>query len=43
VPGIVIGAVGVRLALLSRGTSPSVAPAHLGLTGGGPCSSKIGS
>ena len=43
VPGIVIGLVGVRLALLRRGVSAGAVPAHLGLAGEGPCSSKIGS
>ena len=43
VPGIVIGLVGVRLALLRRGFSAGAVPAHLGLAGEGPCSSKIGS
>jgi MFS family permease len=41
VPGAVIAAVGVRLALLRRAGS-AAAPAHLDLAGEGPCSSTVG-
>jgi MFS family permease len=41
VPGVVIAAVGVRLALLRRAGS-AAAPAHLDLAGEGPCSSTVG-
>ena len=43
VPGVVIAAVGVRLALLRRAASAAAAPAHLDLAGEGPCSSTVGS
>jgi MFS family permease len=41
VPGVVIAAVGVRLALLRRAAS-AAASAHLDLAGEGPCSSTVG-
>ena len=42
VPGLVIGAVGVRLALLARAAPARALPARLDLAGEGPCSSKAG-
>jgi MFS family permease len=42
VPGVVIAAVGVRLALLRRAASTAAAPGHLDLAGEGPCSSTVG-
>jgi MFS family permease len=42
VPGLVIGAVGVRLALLRRAAPAAAAPAQLRLSGDGPCSSRAG-
>jgi MFS family permease len=43
VPGVVIAAVGVRLALLRRAAFAAVAPAPLDLAGEGPCSSTVSS
>jgi MFS family permease len=43
VPGIVLGSVGIRLAVATRATSTATAPAHPARAGEGPCSSKIGS
>jgi hypothetical protein len=43
VPGVVIAAVGVRLALLRHAAFAVAAPAHLDLAGEGPCSSTVGS
>lgn len=42
VPGVVIAAVGVRLARLRRAASTAAAPGHLDLAGEGPCSSTVG-